>query len=252
MYTDLDTLFENGFLTFPGADGFVGASAGGSRGDDAYSVLKTRILRGEFPLNVRLVETRIAQQLGLSRTPVREALARLAAESLLKSHPDGGFQPRVPDTVAITELYEVRAALEHQALQRPGRLGIQHDQRILLSIRSFWADLRDGETPEPSPEFVLLDESFHVALALASGNRATAEMLSRVNERIRIIRMQDFLDQDRIRITIDEHLSIVTSVLDGDVTGAEIAFAAHLAESMTFVAERAQAAIARMLMGGSA
>ena len=74
-------------------------------------------------------------------------------------------------------------------------------------------------------------------------------MLSRVNERIRIIRMQDFLDETRIRLTIEEHLSIVNGVLDGNIVAAELAFAAHLEESMTFVAERAHAAIARMVGG---
>lgn len=238
MYTDLNTVLGNTSATSP--TGSVGGAAAGSGrlGDDAYSLLKTRILRGEFPLNVRLVETRLAKELGLSRTPVREALARLAAESLLKSHPDGGFQPRIPDTIAIRELYEVRAALEHQALQRPGRNGTQHDRTILEPLRDFWLSLLNGKQPEPSPEFVLLDESFHVTLALSAGNRATAEMLTRVNERIRIIRMQDFLDETRIRLTIEEHLSIVTDVLDGNVLAAEMAFVAHLAESMAFVAER--------------
>ena len=113
MYTDLDTVS-------PAVPGVEFMASSGRLGDDAYSLLKTRILRGEFPLNMRLVETRLAKELGLSRTPVREALARLAAESLLASHPDGGFQPRIPDTVAIRELYEDRAALETQALQRPG------------------------------------------------------------------------------------------------------------------------------------
>ena len=242
MYTDLDTVSP----AIPGVE-YVASS--GRLGDDAYSLLKTRILRGEFPLNMRLVETRLAKELGLSRTPVREALARLAAESLLAPHPDGGFQPRIPDTVAIRELYEVRAALENQALQRPGRNGTVHDPMILEPLRDYWLGLLSGTPPEPTPEFVLLDESFHVTLALSAGNRSTVELLTRVNERIRIIRMQDFLDETRIRLTIEEHLAIVTDVLEGNILAAEMAFGAHLAESMAFVAERAQAAIARMVIG---
>jgi DNA-binding GntR family transcriptional regulator len=221
-------------------------------GEDAYSAVKHRLLSGEFAINVRLVETRLAAELGVSRTPVREALNRLAAELLLRPHPDGGFQPRVPDTAAIGELYEVRAALELHALRRPMTSGVPHQMAILYPLRAQWVSLQTGPPPMPSPEFVLLDEAFHVALALASGNRATAEMLGRVNEQIRIVRMQDFLDEERIRLTIDEHLEILSQVESGDLAAAETAFTTHLSDSLAFVSSRTEAAIARMVSAGRA
>ncbi len=216
------------------------------RGEDAYIQLKAQLLRGDFPLNVRLSETRLAASLGVSRTPVREAIQRLAAESLIEQHPEGGFQPSVPDTIMMRELYEIRAGLEIQALQRPARLGVRHDPAIIEPLRDRWRALRDGELPSPDPEFVLLDESFHVSLMAASGNRAAADLLRQVNERIRVVRMHDFFLSERIDATITEHLGIAELVLAGDLLGAEGAFTAHLAVSLAVVEERSGQAIARM------
>lgn len=80
-------------------------------GDQSYRGLKTRILLGEFPINVRLGEERLAAMIGVSRTPIREALKRLQAEGLVDNHPDGGYQPIVPDVTVMRHLYEVRVGL---------------------------------------------------------------------------------------------------------------------------------------------
>ena len=84
---------------------------------------------------------------------------------------------------------------------------------------------------------------------VAAGNRVLAELLHGVNERIRLIRMYDFLSDERIAATIDEHLTIVEQVLAGDLVAAEATFSAHLAGSMAVVEERALEALARMARG---
>lgn len=225
-------------------------SATASRGDATYRTLKALLLDGAFPLNVRLGEERLATQLGVSRTPVREAMKRLFAEGLVVPHPDGGFQPWVPQVSTMRDLYEARSGLELQALLRPGHHGTRHDAARLGELRDRWQALADGPPPEPDPNFVLLDEDFHVQLATAAGNHVLVEMLQQVNDRIRLVRMQDFLTQERIDATIAEHLELVGLVLDGDIVTAEARFVHHLAHSMAVVEQRVQTALARMLMGG--
>jgi DNA-binding GntR family transcriptional regulator len=213
------------------------------RSDFVYNELKERLLAGDFRLNVRLAETRLATTLGVSRTPVREALLRLHAEGLLVRSPDGGLSPRIPDVAGTRLLYEVRAGLEVQALLRPSVHGTHHDLGAVEALRDEWS----GLAPEPAPEFVLLDESFHVALAESAGNPALADLLRQVNERIRTVRMQDFLSMDRVTETIAEHIGIADAVLAGTIDEAVGRFNAHLGRSMEVVEARVGQAVARML-----
>lgn len=217
------------------------------RSDAAYDDLKRQLLAGDFPLNVRLGEERLAVSLGVSRTPIREALLRLHAEGLVRRGMDGGYEPIAPDVQSIRHLYEVRAGLELQALRRPERAGATHDRELVDELREDWCAFR-AETPdEPDPSFVLLDETFHVTLAEAAGNPVVADLLRQVNERIRIVRSQDFMSGPRILQTIDEHVAITEAVLAGDIDGACARFVAHLDRSASVVEDRVNRAIARMI-----
>jgi DNA-binding GntR family transcriptional regulator len=219
----------------------------GQAGDRAYTELKRRLLLGEFPLRIRLGEERLAALLSVSRTPVRQALVRLHAERLVERLSDGGYTPAAPNLGKIRQLYEVRRALELSALARPAEYGERHDGNVLEALREDWRALL-RETPEPDPSFVLLDESFHVRLAEASGNRSLAEVLAIVNERIRIVRMHDFLTAERVHRTIVQHLDIVEAILTDDLDAAHRRFTMHLGESIAVVEERATRALARMML----
>ena len=211
----------------------------------AYADLKNRLLLGEFPLNVRLGEERLAALVGVSRTPIREALSRLEVEGLVVRAPDGGFLPVVPDVTGMRQLYEVRVGLELQALRRPSRLGTVHDAEVLEALRSEWVELTHEE-PEAEPGFVLLDESFHLTLAGAGGNPMLVDILRQINERIRIVRMQDFLVPERVGRTIREHVALIDAVLAGDIVEAERQLVTHIDSSVAVVEERVTKAIARM------
>jgi DNA-binding GntR family transcriptional regulator len=81
----------------------------------AYHQLKALILLGDVPVGIRLREERIAERLGMSRTPIREALLRLHVERFLDRHPEGGFRATNPSARTMRELYEIRSALELHA-----------------------------------------------------------------------------------------------------------------------------------------
>jgi DNA-binding GntR family transcriptional regulator len=208
-----------------------------------YDELKRRLLVGDFALGRRLAEVSLTDLLGVSRTPVREALSRLHAEGLVLRLPEGGYSPAAPDLHTVSELYEVRRGLEFTALRRGG-----HDRSRLIDLRNEWAGFdaptSDGEC---GPEFVLQDEEFHLGLATAAGNVALVEMLLHVNERIRFVRMQDFLTADRVEKTISEHLGIVEALLDDGAVTAEERLHSHLEISERVVEQRAAIALSRML-----
>ena len=216
-----------------------------SRGERAFLELKSRLLAGEFPLGGRLGEERIAGLLGVSRTPVREALLRLHAEGLVARHPEGGFAPIVPDVNAIRACYEVRVALEVQALRRPAGLGTLHDRDHVELLLDHWYRLAAAH-PTAGTDFVIVDESFHLALAASAGNAVLVEMLRTVNERIRLVRMQDFTTDDRIEDTVRQHIGIAEAVLAGRIDTAVDRFGDHLAESLAVVEQRTLQAISLM------
>lgn len=224
-----------------------GPDAGSPRRGQVYAALRARLMSGEFSFRDRLAEERVAALLGVSRTPVREALTRLAADGLVEKRPDGGYYPSEPDLVGLRDLYEIRVTLELRGLERALELGTRHDPALLEPLRDRWRALRDDQ-PAPDPAFVALDESFHLALSQASGNLELAHLLEAINARIRPVRMYDFLTADRVELTIAQHLGIVETVLAGDLDGSVAALRHHVGESMEVVERRAARAITQMVL----
>jgi DNA-binding GntR family transcriptional regulator len=215
--------------------------------DSTYVALRKRLMSGEFSFRDRLAEERVAALLGVSRTPVREALTRLAADGLVEKRPDGGYYPAEPDLVGLRDLYEIRITLELRGLQRVAESGNVHDAAILEPLRDTWRGLR-GDPPKPDPAFVAMDEEFHITLCRAAGNAELAALLGAVNARIRPVRMYDFLTEDRVRLTIDQHLGIVEKVLAGELEASVLALRRHVGESMDIVERRAARAITQMVL----
>lgn len=217
-----------------------------SRSSDAYHELRRRLLSGEYPLAGRLAELRLAADLGISRTPIREALLRLEAEALVERRPEGGFFPRIPDLSAVRDLYELRRMLELEAIDRPRRHGLTHDHARLLVARDTWHAI-SADPPEPDPGFAAIDERFHMSLADASGNAALTEHLGLVNARIRVVRMHNFTHRHRIVESAEQHLAIIDALLDGEPPAARQLMESHLAEAMGQAVRRAAQAVERML-----
>jgi DNA-binding GntR family transcriptional regulator len=221
-----------------------------SRSNTVYAELRRALMLGEYPLIERLGEVKLAEQFGASRTPIREALMRLESEGLVHRRPEGGFYPSSPNLADIRDLYELRRIIELGTLQRVAETGNAHDPESMAALRDEWEAMRSA-MPEPEPDFVLLDEDFHVGLAAASGNDAVARQLQVVNERIRVVRMQEFLDSERIEKTIRQHLTIIEAVMLDEGEGAATLLAAHLDEARQQATLRAAAAVERMMTVGS-
>jgi DNA-binding GntR family transcriptional regulator len=228
----------------PGADGDEKPPL---RRDQVYGELRRQLMLGAFPIQERLAEERVAVQLGVSRTPVREAFVRLLADGLLVRTKDGYFVA-LPDMAQLRDLYELRITLELRALSRAiDSASVRHDHALLEPLRDHWRALW-ADRPEPDPQFVAVDEDFHVTLSRASGNEAITDTLVGVNARIRPVRMYDFLTEDRIELTITQHLAVVEHVLAGKLADAVKALHRHVGESMEVVERRAARAITQMAL----
>ncbi len=195
-------------------------------------------MSGALAPDERLGEERLAERYGVSRTPVREALARLQADGLVERH-EAGLFPYRPRLDTLGDYYELRITLEVQGIARiledPE---LRHDRAVLLPEIERWRAFRTAP-PEPDAGFVDADEQFHTVLLAASGNHALTEALTTVNARIRPVRMFDYLTPDRMLATIEEHIAIGEAVLEGDLPEARAQLLAHIDQSRRVVADRA-------------
>lgn len=212
--------------------------------DRVHRELRDRLLRGEFHLADRLAEVRVAELLGVSRTPVREAFRRLEAEELLASTSGGGYRPAVPDLDRVADLYQVRIRLELLSVECATAAGA--DRVALRQLEMRWTNLGTQVDNLDPGDFVYVEEGFHLDIARAGINSALSSVLSDVNQRIRIIRVQDFFIPGRIAKTIYEHVAIVSTVLSGPPAKATELMQSHIAESARSVRDRALSIIARM------
>lgn len=210
-----------------------------------YHSLRRDLATGIFVPTERLGEERLAEIYGVSRTPVREALARLQADGLIERRSDGlyPYRPRLDE---LGHLYELRIILEARGIQRvstdaPETARPAHDLDLIRAELDTWRTLRDNP-PEPGPALVA-DEQFHTTLLTAAGNTALAEALTAVHSRVRPVRTLDVPTPDRIATMTAEHIAIAEQLLSGNVKGALHTLITHIDISRAHVLARAQRAL---------
>jgi DNA-binding GntR family transcriptional regulator len=176
----------------------------------------------------RFTEHEVSSRLGMSRTPVREALVRLQREGYISVMPKLGWIVKSIDFTAFEQLYDVRAVLESAAVdllvQAPDL-----DAR-LAPLCAIWC-VENEQRLQTIAEVSTLDEDFHIALVQASGNFEMARIHRDLTERIRIVRRLEFTRNYRISVTYDEHCHILRTLLARDVGGAKTLLQKHITVS---------------------
>jgi DNA-binding GntR family transcriptional regulator len=193
---------------------------------DVFTTLKKRILNWEYPPGVRLIEEDLCTEFSVSRSPVREALGRLAAFGLVENTPHRGCQVKTLEIQTIKDLYQLRLAMELYVVEtlarRPGQ------EALLARLRADWTD----PAPRESDAWAALDRSFHEELATAVGNPLLTQQLAAVNERLTVLRPFDFSIEERSVSTCRQHLHILDTIASGDANGAREAMRANIEDSL--------------------
>lgn len=172
-------------------------------------------------------ENEIAVHAGVSRTPVREALLRLAREGFVERHAKSGWSVKPLDFEHFEHLYDLRVILELAAL---GKLCAGDRGTALDDLKAVWL-VPPGERRSDWIEVAQLDEAFHATLVQAAGNPELARIHEDITERIRIIRRLDFTQAERIARTYDEHAAILRAVLARKASQASLLLRSHIEES---------------------
>jgi DNA-binding GntR family transcriptional regulator len=172
----------------------------------------------------RFTEAEIAARMQVSRTPVREALYLLEREGYLEVMFRSGWRVRPFDFQQFEDLYDVRVILELAAVKRLCEM----DERAALDdLKSAWL-VAKPERLTDGRGVAALDEQFHGALVLATGNQEMARIHHDLTERIRIIRRLDFTQDARIDATYNEHARILKAILLRKADEAQMLLKSHI------------------------
>jgi len=218
-----------------------------ARGSGVFESLRDMAIAYRLKPGERLSEIELAQRLGVSRTPVREALARLVADGFLLPAARG-FMRRPLDVQESLDLYEAREAVESACLKLAIARATDDD---IARARAYLADTRQLPPDTTAERLVELDEGFHLQIADMARNQELRRMLVTLNERIRFIR---WIDMARIGrgATQKEHLQILKALQARDAAAAQQELSGHIGRRREQIVEAITQGLARIYLPADA
>ena len=198
-----------------------------SSGEAAYDALLASIRDGRFAPGDRLREEEVGEQLGLSRTPVREALRRLETDGIVEHRPRIGAVIRELSQREVVELYEMRVVLERTAAELAAKHGTAAEFDTLTALNEDLA--RERKTPARA---AAINQTFHRALYTAARNRFLLEAARALNNSLLLLGPTTYTEDTRVDVVVQQHQDIIDALLNGNAEAAGGAAEAHLETSL--------------------
>ena len=182
-----------------------------------YNDVVRLISSGRFPAGSRLDEQQIAEELGVSRTPLREAISKLVKDGLVEHRPYRGNFVRLFSAKEVFDLYEVRKGLESLAV----RLAVPNlTERSVRELQVILGEVNDALEAHDLDAYGLADQRFHAAIARLSGNATLISTLMQLSGQVQLIRTMANQDPTIVEITAMERPEIIDAMVAGDVAEA--------------------------------
>lgn len=193
--------------------------------DVVFNTLRQGILTGELKPGERLMEIHLAEKLGVSRTPIREAIRMLELEGLVTMIPRKGAEVAKISEDDLKDVLEVRKVLESLAT-RLACERITDEQKELLkkAAEEFVQSTKSGD----ATTIAMADVKFHDEIINASGNKRLAQMINNLAERIYRYRLEYIKDEKNHSRLIEEHALIMQNVIEGNVSEAVKCAESHI------------------------
>lgn len=183
-----------------------------------FNKLREDILSGHYKENDELREAAIGEELGVSRTPVREAFRQLELEGLIRIVPNKGAYVTGISAADVADIYEIRSLLEglcaKWATKRMTKEKIEEMEEIIL-LSEFHLSKQHFE------QLIELDNRFHLKLYEACGSKILIHLLKDFHQYVQKERQKTLSDIERSREAVAEHKSIMEAVRDGNAELAE-------------------------------
>jgi DNA-binding GntR family transcriptional regulator len=211
-----------------------------------YDQLRAAVLSGELAANQRLNLTTLSSQLGVSRSPVHQALTRLAAEGLVEVRSRRGYKVTPITRTAIVEEYDVRLALELLAAERTvGRLSAEQLARFRAALDDTLEPM-DGDGPWDLHGFIRSNQAYHHLQLQFAGNRALLEVYANLRVSLlmeRVLGAGPFATNDALRDDlIAQHTALWEAYEREDLPGAQLVIREHLKLGERMAVEAIEAA----------
>jgi DNA-binding GntR family transcriptional regulator len=184
----------------------------GNISEAAADTVRAMIVDGRLAAGDRINEVRLAQQLGVSRTPLREALSGLAAEGALSSVPRIGYFVRPLTLDEFEQIYDIRPLLDPEAL----RLAGVPDEKRIARLEKLNADLARAK----GLRAIEIDDAWHMELIAGCPNRVLIEMIENMIIRTRRYELALMREQKNVDVATQDHDRIVAALRAGDLKAA--------------------------------
>src|SRR5438445_5599226 len=193
--------------------------------DYAYEEVWKRVIMIGGSEEQRLSDVTLAEQLGMSRTPVRQALERLVQEGLVRSDPRRGFWTSTFTAQDIHEIYDLRGALEVLAVRLAAPRLVQRD--LMAHLEALYA-VRAELDAHPVLRFLQVDIRLHMLITRASNNGRLIHSLSMLRSQLSMFQMQDTFYPERMATALNDHEQVLLALLAGNVEEAADFLARHI------------------------
>lgn len=194
----------------------------------AYDAIKMDILERRVSAGTRLVDSKLAEKYGISRTPIRDALMRLTEEGLVENT-GKGYYVYMPSADDIRELFELRLMMDLYSARVivEQRLLLNPDNRRRIDLS---CDCPDGKIQDNS--FVAADERFHGEMMALTGNSRLINYYNSIRNQMRAFRSVTARSEERMNQAKNDHMLIYQAIVLGDLAAAEEAIRKHTRQSM--------------------
>ena len=178
----------------------------------AYTALKNAIVAMDIYRNredIRLDERKLAQDFGISRTPVREAMAQLESEGFVRMVPRRGIYVVRKTKREVIEMITAWAALDSMAARLITQTASPDE---IAALRTMFATFKDGKVRAHLDEYSEVNIEFHQSIIKLSGNRVLIDLAENLFTHMRMIRRKTIVEKDRVERSIRDHMNIIEAL----------------------------------------
>lgn len=190
-----------------------------------FDVLMEAIISGQLPPGERLMEVQLAEEMGVSRTPVREAIRRLELEGFVVMIPRKGAYVAGLSVKDIVNIFEIRTSLEQLAVSLAAERMTEDE---LETLERMIVEMTDTSKDADAETWTELDKRFHHLLYEYSRNERLVQMMENIAEQINRYRVITLSNLEVRQHTVEEHTRIVEAIAERNINEAQKASTDHL------------------------